>query len=270
MKKSPKLPRLLSLLIVLAAAACFIASATDQPVAAVAANGKIAFTSDNVIYTTTSFDEHDLAWQPLGSTPTPTATLSPTPIPSPSPTFTIMGTVTDTNGQGIADVTMVLLGDVTGTQVAFTNQSGNYVLTYPGGVNHSLRITPSKSGYIFDPLGLIFISSSSFSENKIVNFVGTQNPVVSVQMPTLLTQENSQRALALDSVMWVSEPFGVANINNLSADQHTRISLFAVNMEQSSLIGAQAEDSLGQIFPLIIEHICAVPNVPWLKQVVVR
>lgn len=39
--------------------------------------------------------------------------------------FTISGTVKDTNGQGIADVTMVLLSDVTGTQIAFTDQSGS-------------------------------------------------------------------------------------------------------------------------------------------------
>jgi uncharacterized protein (TIGR03437 family) len=37
-----------------------------------------------------------------------------------------------------------------------------------------------------------------------------------------------------------------------------------------SVIQAQAEDSLGQIFPLTIEYFGAVPNFPWLKQVIVK
>ncbi len=224
--------------------------------------------------TTSSFDEHDLAWQPLGSaTPTPTPT--PTPSPSPTPTFTISGTVTNTNGQGIADVAVVLTSDATGTQVALTDQSGNYVLTYAGGVSHSLRVAASKSGFIFDPLALIFVSSNPLSENKTASFVGTPIPIPIVQIPVLLTQENSQRALALDSVTLMSEPFGIANTNNFSTDQRTRISLFAVNIdlapgETVSVIQAEAEDSLGQTFPLTVENLVAVPNFSWLKQVVVK
>ena len=97
-----------------------------------------------------------------GPTPSPT----PTPIPSPSPSFTISGDVTDGNGQGLADVTMMMLSDVTGTQITFTDQSGNYVFNYAGGVSHSLNVTPSKSGFVFNPLSTIFISSSSLSDNN--------------------------------------------------------------------------------------------------------
>ena len=45
-------------------------------------------------------------------------------------TFTISGTVTDSTGAAMPDVAVILLSDVTGTQIAFTDQSGNYVLTY--------------------------------------------------------------------------------------------------------------------------------------------
>ena len=95
-------------------------------------------------------------------------------------------------------------------------------------------------------------------------------------MPVLLTQENSQRALALDSVTRISEPFGVFNPYNFSTDQRSRILLFAVNVALSpgenaaSAIEAQAENSVGQIFPLTVEHFGAVPNFAWLKQVVVK
>ena len=192
-------------------------------------------------------------------------------------TFTISGTVTDQSGAAMAGVMVILLSDVTGTQITFTDQSGNYVLTYVGGVSHSLRITPSKSDYIFNPLLTIFLSSGSIIGDKTISFVGTPIPIVLAiaQTPISLTQENSLRALALDSVTWTSEPFGVASNHNFSTDRHTRVSLFAVNLELRqgeplSVIEAQAEGAGGQIFPLTVEYFGAVPNFSWLKQVVVR
>ena len=192
-------------------------------------------------------------------------------------TFTISGTVTDNNGQPLADVTMILVSDVAGTQITFTNQNGNYTFTYAGGVSHSLSLTPSRDGYIFNPLMVTYISSGTLIGDRTQAFVGTQSPIPLpiLQMPFLLTQENSLRALALDSVTWTAEPFAVAGDHNFSPDRHTRISLFAVNIELRqgeplSVIKAQAEDSVGQIFPLTVEYYGAVPNLTWLKQVVVK
>ena len=170
---------------------------------------------------------------------------------------------------------LVLLSDTRGTQVAFTDQSGNYTFTHPNGVSHNLRLNPSKSGFIFNPLGVIFISTSGLSGDKTVNFEGIQIPVVVViPQPVLLTQENSLRSLALDSVTNVAEPFGVTNIHNFSTDQRTRISLFAVNVELGPTgtiadLTAQAETSLGSV-QVPVEFLGAVPNFPWLKQVVVK
>jgi hypothetical protein len=94
-------------------------------------------------------------------------------------------------------------------------------------------------------------------------------------MPFLLTQENSLRSLALDSVTLMTEPFGVTNPHNFSTDQRTRISLFATNVELDpgepiSVITAQAETPTSQVFPLTVEAFRAVPNFPWLKQIVVK
>ena len=194
-------------------------------------------------------------------------------------TFTISGNVKNANGQPLADVTMLLLSDVTGTQITFTDQNGHYAFTYAGGVSHTLHLIPSKTGFIFNPLGILFISSSSVNGDKLVEppFEGSQLPLVlPVLMPVLLTQENSLRALALDSVTRISEPFGVANTNNFSSDQRTRISLFAVNVavnageNPASIIEAEAENSLGQVFPLTLEHFGAVPNFAWLKHIVLK
>src|SRR4029453_18367633 len=102
--------------------------------------------------------------------------------------------------------------------------------------------------------------------NQTASFAGTpSSSPSSEQMPILLTQESSLSALALDSVTMISEPFGITGTNNFSTDQRTRVSLFAVNVElgageTSSVITAQAEDSVGQVFPLAVESFGAVPN----------
>jgi Tol biopolymer transport system component len=226
--------------------------------------------------TTTSFDEHDLAWQPLGSAPPPTPTPTPTPTPSPSPTFTVSGAVRDASGNGIADVTMVILSDVTGTQIAFTDQNGNYSFNYTGGVSHNLNLTPAKSGFAFIPLSIAFVSSGTVSGNQTASFTGTPSSTPPAgQRPILLSQETSLHALALDSVTMTGEPFSVTGLFNFSTDQRTRVSLFAVHVElaageTTSVISAQAEDSLGNVFPLNVEYFGAVPNFGWLKQVVVK
>lgn len=192
-------------------------------------------------------------------------------------TFTITGTVTDNTGHAMADALVIVISDVTGTQFAFTDQSGNYVLTYAGGVSHQLKILASKSGFTFEPTLTILVSSSSITGNKTQNFVGTPIPIILtiIQAPVLLTQENSLHSLALDSATWASEPFGVSNVHNFSTDQRTRVSLFAVNLELPqgqplTAIEVTAETSTGQTFPLPVEYFGAVPGFSWLKQIVVK
>jgi dipeptidyl aminopeptidase/acylaminoacyl peptidase len=222
--------------------------------------------------TTTSFDEHELAWQPLASAPLPTPTPTPTATPSPTPDFTISGTVTDSSGKGLADVTMILQNDIADTQITFTNQTGNYVFHYAGG--NGLFVTPSKSGFIFNPQSIGFVSSSFVTGNQTASFTGIPSSTPS-GVPILLGWETPEHAIALDSVTMTSEPFTISNTHNFSSDQRTCISLFAVNVElgpgeTTSVITAQAEDSLGQVFPLTVEYFGAVPNFGWLKQVIVK
>jgi hypothetical protein len=203
-------------------------------------------------------------------------TCTGSPPPPPPTTSTISGAVTDGNGQGIGEVTMILVSDVAAPQIVFTNQSGNYVFTYTADLSHNLKVTPSKSGYSFNPQALAFVSTGTISGDKSASFTGTPSATPPAgQMPILLTVENSQHALALDSVTWASEPFAITNTHNFSADERTRLSLFAVNVElgtgeTSSVIEAEAEAPNGQIFPLTVEFFGPVPNFGWLKQVVVK
>lgn len=93
--------------------------------------------------------------------------------------------------------------------------------------------------------------------------------------PVLLTESDLTRAIALDSVTMLRDPLPVATLNNFSADQHTRVMLFAVNAslvagESISSITAQAEDSQHRIYPLSVEAVEKVPNFDCLTQVNVR
>ena len=196
---------------------------------------------------------------------------------SPPPTtFTISGAVKDGSNKGIAEVAMILVSDVAEPQIALTDGNGDYAFAYAGNLSHNLRVTPSKSGYSFNPLAIVFTSSSSVTGDKIASFTGTLSATPPAgQIPILLTRDDSQHALALDSVTWTIDPFSITNIHNFSADQRTRITLFAVNVdlgpgETSSVIEAQAEVSGGQTFPLTVEYFGAVPNLVWLKQIIVK
>jgi len=192
------------------------------------------------------------------------------------PTFTISGVVTNGSGQGIGDVAMILVSDVVAPQIVLTAANGSYSFTYVGGQSHNLRVIPSKAGFSFNPLAIIFTSTSSVTDDKTASFTGTLSATPPAgQIPVLLTAGDSQKALALDSVTFTSEPFAITNEHNFSADQRTRVILFAVNVdlgpgETTSVIEAQAEVSGGQTFPLTIEHFGPVPNFSWLKQLIVK
>jgi Tol biopolymer transport system component len=222
--------------------------------------------------TNTTFDEHELSWQPLASAPPPTPTPTPVPSPSPTPDYTISGAVTDSTGKGLAGVTMILQNDFAETQIVFTDQSGNYLFHYPGG--NGLQVTPSKSGYEFNPNWIRFVSSGVVTGDKTQSFAGTPTSTPS-GIPILLGHDTPEHAVAIDSVTMICEPFTITDTNNFSSDQRARISLFAVNVElgpgeTSSIITAQAEDSLGQVFPLTVEYFGAVPHFGWLKQINVK
>ena len=93
--------------------------------------------------------------------------------------------------------------------------------------------------------------------------------------PKLLTEEGTGRAVALDSVTWVRDPFPVVTTNNFSLDARTRVMLFATHVnltpaEGTSAVTAQAEDSQNRIFMLPVEFVGKVPGFDWLTQVNVK
>lgn len=93
--------------------------------------------------------------------------------------------------------------------------------------------------------------------------------------PMLLTEESTGRAIALDSVTMMRDPFSVWTTHNFSADQHRRVTLFALNADllpgQSfSDVTAQAAGPQNGIYPLAVESVIKVPGVAWLTQITLR
>lgn len=127
--------------------------------------------------------------------------------------------------------------------------------------------TPTSTARIkIEAIGNIFFSIS------LPNFTITPN---STAAPALLTEGNTNRAIALDSVTFVRDPFPLATINNFSLDQRTRITLFAIGLEllpgeDVSVVTAQAEDGGHKIYSLKVEYVGKVPGFDWLTQVVIR
>jgi uncharacterized protein (TIGR03790 family) len=113
-------------------------------------------------------------------------------------------------------------------------------------------------------------TSTSDTVDIIVRPASTPaNPLV------LLTEENSNRAIALDSVTWMRDPFSALTQQNFSPDHQSRVMLFALNLElqageNSSVVTAQAEDSAQHSYPLAVEYVGKVPLLDRLSQVIVK
>ncbi len=96
-----------------------------------------------------------------------------------------------------------------------------------------------------------------------------------VTPPVLLTQPNTNRAVAIHSVLFNREPFMVRTPINLSSDHRTRIMLFATNLEllpgeTPSAITGRAVDSRGTSYDLAVEQVFKFSNLAGLSTLIVR
>lgn len=138
----------------------------------------------------------------------------------------------------------------------------------------NLILTPEYSSFDVcflteDPQGRILVGlSKSNAQEIIIAEVLVTAPV------TLLTEGDQNRALALESVTFMRDPFSPFSNHNFSADGRTRISLFATNIQSAdetvSAITAQAEDSAQKLHQLPVEFVGKTPSFPWLTSIVVK
>jgi uncharacterized protein GlcG (DUF336 family) len=93
--------------------------------------------------------------------------------------------------------------------------------------------------------------------------------------PVLVSESGSTRAVALEAVTRVSEPFSPTSPVPFGADTRTRLMLFAMNLhlapgEDASAVTADAEDAALNVYPLAVEYVGPVPGQEWMSSVVVR
>src|ERR687885_168912 len=93
--------------------------------------------------------------------------------------------------------------------------------------------------------------------------------------PVLISEAGSTRAVALESVTRLREPFAPTSPVPFGADARTRLMLFAMNLhlaagEDASAVTADAEDASGRKYTLTVEHVGPVPGQEWMSSVVVR
>jgi hypothetical protein len=103
----------------------------------------------------------------------------------------------------------------------------------------------------------------------------TPTPYPPGESPVLLTEEGTQKAVALETVNWLSGPFPLFTTQNFSLDRRTRVSLFVFNAEllageSPTAFTALAGDGARQVFPLTVEHASKLAGVERVTQLVVR
>src|SRR5437763_2547841 len=93
--------------------------------------------------------------------------------------------------------------------------------------------------------------------------------------PVLVSEVGSTRAVALESVTRLREPFSPTSPVQFGADARTRVMLFAMNLhlaadEDASVVAADAEDAAHHVYTLAVEYVGPVPGQEWMSSVVVR
>jgi hypothetical protein len=122
-------------------------------------------------------------------------------------------------------------------------------------------LTPGTYSFAFKANG-VAVKTEPFT-------IGTTAP----SALTLLTEEKSDRAIAVESVTVLRGPFALASTHQFSTDGGKRLILFAANMpvtEDASVVTGQAEDSQGRIYPVTVEYIGRPANAEQLSQVIIK
>src|SRR5258708_3918275 len=117
-------------------------------------------------------------------------------------------------------------------------------------------------------------TTTVFPQQMLVDYVRVYQRSTPSNIPVLFTDEGSNRALALDSVLFNRDPFTVNNPRNF-ADPRTRLLLLSANLDLEpgdgpSIVVAQADDGKGNTFPLTVEWVGRLPNFDWITMVVAR
>jgi hypothetical protein len=177
--------------------------------------------------------------------------------------YQISGRITK-NGLPLPNTTVTLSGG----QSAPTTSDGNGGYSFSVPAEQTYTITPSRPNYSFTP-------SSVVVSNLSASLVGDFTAQLNWGVPVLISDANSTRAIALDSVLSTTEPFRLTYQLPWSADNRTRITIYATNFdllpnENATAISGDAQDASGRIYNLTVEYVNKAEGLSWLNCIIVR
>lgn len=174
--------------------------------------------------------------------------------------YQISGHITE-KGVPLRGVTVML----NGSQIT-TGADGAYSFAVPA--EQTYTVTPSRANYTFTPTSVAF---SNLSANQVGGFSASLN----FGVPVLISEANSTRAIALDSILGTQAPFKQMYDISWSEDCRTRIKFYATNFELSSdetaaAVTADLQDATGRFHDLKVEYVGKVAGQEWMTRIIVR
>ncbi len=174
----------------------------------------------------------------------------------------ISGRVLDTKGQPLAGVMVTLAGSVAATSTTSTDGSYSFADIDEGS---NCTVTASINGYLLTP------PTQSF--NKLAADVNAD--FQAALLPVLLTATDSDRAIALELTTFIADPFPITSTFLSEGHNRTRVVFFGKDLgllsgEGVEAITAEAEDAAHVKYPLRVEFITPLPELPGIYQIVIR
>jgi len=181
-------------------------------------------------------------------------------------TFTV--SLSNTSSGAVA-VNYATAGNTATSGTDFVAASGTATIA-AGLLSTTINVTVN-SDTTFEPSETFFVnltnpSNATLSDNQ---GVGT---IVDDNAPVLATEENSQRAIALNSIFLFRDPFAITNPAFFGTDQRTRVALFATNLTLTPglVVTAEAVDSQQTTHQLQVEFAGSLPGFPEITQLNVK
>ncbi|HET8782988.1 MAG TPA: hypothetical protein VFM63_11265, partial [Pyrinomonadaceae bacterium] len=132
----------------------------------------------------------------------------------------------------------------------------------PAGQNYTITPVP-KDDFLLVPFNVVV---NDLAASGTVNFSGRLRP-------ELVTIQNTDLALVLDSVSFLAQPFSLDHPLDFADDGLTRAMIFATNIQfiwNTSMVAVTAEDDNHAIHAIPVEFQGNVVGQPWLKQLNIK
>lgn len=139
----------------------------------------------------------------------------------------------------------------------------------PGQVSQPVNVT-INGDVLNEPPSVTFNVNLSTPTNATIADNQGVGTILDDDAPALATEQNSQRAIAIDAVTFVRDPFVITNPFYFGPDRRTRIMLIVTNLTGNPTVTARAVDTLLMNHSLPVEFVGPLPGLPEFTQIVVK